>query len=133
MIDNHCEDRGLNEELCSFHKKEIELFGLPCWFDTLECPFCHKVLPIESIRFVGFRLNTRNFGDLVVEFHCKDCCKMDTLYFRREIEDVDDFCDVMTDGKMSLSKPIVEEEMYKLQYNNIIEKKFSRGDKNASV
>jgi len=133
MIDNNCEDRGLNEELHSFHKKEIEMFGLPCLFADLECPFCNKALPIESIRFVGFKLNTRNFGDLVVEFHCEDCCKMDTLYFQREVESVDDFCDVMTGERMLISKPIVEEEMYKMQYNNIIEKKFSKGDKNASV
>jgi hypothetical protein len=61
-------------------------------------------------------------GDLFIEVACVDCKKMDTLYYPKEISTIKDFIDIISQKTLIKNKPIVEENMYKLQYNNMVEK-----------
>ena len=47
---------------------------------------------------------------------------MDTLYFKSETNKISDFIDILKGNKELKSKPVIEEEMYKKGYNNVVEK-----------
>jgi hypothetical protein len=47
---------------------------------------------------------------------------MDTLYFRDEANKISDFIEILKGSKELKSKPIIEEEMYKMSYNNAMDK-----------
>jgi hypothetical protein len=68
------------------------------------------------------RFNTRNLGDITLEVFCIYCSRMDTLYFRDEASKISDFIEILKGSKELKSKPIIEEEMYKMQYNNAMDK-----------
>ena len=121
MISNKWEEQSMDDVLLAFHEEEVTKFGLPSWANV-KCPFCNRDLPRRSIRSVGLKLNTRNMGDVVVEVFCDDCSKMDTLYFRGEADTIEEFTLLLMGQRWPESSPIVEEKMYKMQYNNVLEK-----------
>lgn len=128
MKNNVWEEQCGCGDISEIHEKLIEQIGIPEWM-KLTCPFCKKPLPLRSIRSVGLKFNTRNFGDVVVEFICESCQLMDTLYFRQEVNVISDFVDLLVGNKKPNSLPVIEEEMYKSQRNNVLEITSSRGVK----
>lgn len=132
MISNHWEELKMPDTVNLFHEKEMTKVGLPDWIMEIQCPFCKGELDRRSIRMLGFKLNTRNMGDIVVEFSCERCQKMDTLYYRDEIKHATGFGDFMNGTMRPKSKPLLEEDMYKMQYNNVVERMIQRGASDAS-
>jgi hypothetical protein len=120
MISNFCEDLQM-KDISVYHQKLMESMGLPKWMNVA-CPFCNKELPLRSIRSVSLKFNPRNFGDIALEVLCIFCSKMDTLYFKSQANNMDDFIEKIKEcGKVD-TKPMIEEDMYKKGYNNVIEK-----------
>jgi len=121
VINNFWEEQGM-DDISSFHEEQLGKMGIPEWA-KLECPFCQEKLPLRSIRTIGLKFNTRNMGDLVVEIVCYSCSKGDTLYFRKEIDHIEDFCELLVGNKKPKNNPVIEENMYRMMYNNVVEKK----------
>lgn len=129
MINNYWEEKNLSKNITEFQEKELQRMNIPKWMNV-KCPYCHQDLPLRSIRSVSLKFNTRNMGDVVVEVLCEDCCKMDSVYFRQEANNIPEFISLLNNNKIPVSNPVLEEVMYKLQYNNVIEKMIkSNGDK----
>ena len=122
MINNYWEEQDMAEDINHFHEKQVAKMGLPEWVTSIQCPFCESELSMRSIRSLGFKLNTRNMGDIVVEFACDDCEKMDTLYYRDEIKHATGFGDFLNGTTSPKSEAVLEEDMYKMKYNNVMEK-----------
>lgn len=127
MLSNFCEDQTLSDKILEFHEKTLETFEIPKWMRA-KCPFCQKELPLRSIRSVSFKLNARNLGDIALEVLCIYCSKMDTLYFKSEAGDITGFTDILKGIKEPQSTPFIEETMYKMGYNNIMEKMITSGE-----
>lgn len=107
--------------LDDFHEKKMKQMNIPKWANII-CPFCKKELPIRSIRSIGLKFNSRNIGDIFIEILCEHCEKMDTIYFREDVYDIADFISFLKNEKKPNNLPIIEEEMYKIKYNNLVEK-----------
>jgi hypothetical protein len=112
----------MNDSLLKFHENILSTVGIPKWMN-IKCPFCLKELPLRSIRSVALKLNTRNMGDVVIEVFCIYCNRMDMVYFKSEAETMNDFISLLSGNREPKSKPIIEEEMYKMCYNNVMDKK----------
>ena len=109
--------------LTNLHQKIAEEMDLPDFVKEIKCPHCFKDVELNGIRTIAICLNARNLGDISVEYHCKSCGLMDTLYYRKAVEDkVKNFSEYINNEKKPLEKPVVEEEMYKLGYNNLVER-----------
>mgnify|MGYP000893703000 CR=1 FL=1 len=121
MISNYWEEQGMDKSIEGYHENMMSKMQLPKWMNV-KCPFCNKPLPLRSIRSVGLKFNTRNIGDIVLEVLCTECSKMDTLYFREKIENINDFIAILQSNECPESEPLLEEEMYKKQYNNLVER-----------
>ena len=129
MINNYWEEKEMGTEINNFHNEELKSWGIPNWINNIKCPFCHKNLNNRSIRCISLKLNTRNLGDIAVEIICDDCSKMDTVYFRKQCNNIEDFCVCLKEPENEIKEPVLEEDMYKLQYNNLLEK-MSKGENN---
>jgi len=133
MLSNFCEEQNMADKILDFHEKELQKWNIPKWANV-KCPFCSKELPLRSIRSISLKLNTRNLGDIAVEVFCPYCSKMDVLYFRQAANNVMDFVTYMhgTEPQQSgaILTPIIEEKMYQMQYNNVVEKMV--GDQNVN-
>jgi len=112
----------MRSSIQDFHEAQIDKIDIPQWIKDINCPFCSKDIPLRSIRNIQLCLNTRNFGDVAVEVLCDECSQMDTLYFRERIKNISDFCEYLEGNKTPNEKPLIEEDMYKASYNNIVEK-----------
>lgn len=121
MLSNFCEDKDINSSILTFHEEELQKINIPEWINV-DCPFCKKELPLRSIRSITMKLNARNMGDIAIEVYCDHCSKMDTLYFRKQFNTISDFIQFLEGEKSPMVEPIIEEEMYKMQYNNVVEK-----------
>jgi hypothetical protein len=121
MKNNVWEEQTMDNNIASFHEEILSKTKLPKWMSKMICPFCQNELPLRSIRSISFCLNTRNYGDLSIELLCEKCSQMDTVYYREEIDDITKFIKLLTDSSPR-TDPIIEEDMYKMQYNNIINK-----------
>jgi hypothetical protein len=125
-MNNWWEDLDMSEELKEFHEEAANEMGIPSWA-VIDCPYCNEPLSQRSIRGISLRFNARNIGDVAVEFCCDECSKMDTVYFRKAARDMEEFAWLVNpNGPESFkpeSEPIIEEKMYSLQYNNLVEKK----------
>ena len=60
------------------------------------------------------------------EFCCEKCRKMDTLYYRKEVKNILDIIPLINGSKTPSSSPVLEEDMYNQQYNNVIEEMLNR-------
>ena len=127
MISNFCEDQCMADSFVDFHEKELQKMGIPKWANV-KCPFCDKELPLDSIRSIALKLNPRNMGDIVVEVFCRTCMKTDSVYFRKEFVNIQEFKDLLSQDLLK-SNPVTEEEMYKMKYNNEVEKMLTSGVK----
>ena len=125
MLNSFWEEQDMKSSIGDFHEEQMEKLGLPNWIKDIKCPFCKKELPLRSVRNVQFCFNTRNFGEVAVEILCDACSKMDTVYFRVKLTNINDFISMLDDTCAPTEDPIIEEDMYKLQYNNIMDKMFS--------
>lgn len=117
----------MNDEILDFHEDVLGDVGIPEWISEIACPFCKKDLPLRSFRSIGIKLNTRNLGDLTIEILCDECKQMDTLYFRKEISKLVDILPLLSGEKKPKSEPVLEEDMFKMQYNNVVEKLIESG------
>lgn len=126
MISNYWEEQEMSDSIYSFHENLLKTMGIPKWANV-KCPFCGCELPLRSVRSITIKLNTRNLGDLAIEIICDKCQKMDTIYFKEDIKQISDIVPLLMNEKQPQSKPILEEEMYKLNYNNVLDKMI--GDK----
>jgi len=103
------------------HSDMVKSIGLPSWMFALKCPFCKEQLGKASIRAIVFKTNARNIGDLCIDFVCCACKQGDYIYFRKLFKTSADM-NAIVDGKSVPSEePILEEAMYSLQYNNVVE------------
>jgi len=128
MLSNFCEEQNMADKILEFHEKELQKWDIPKWANV-KCPFCSKKLPLRSIRSITLKLNTRNLGDIAVEVFCPYCSKMDTVYFRKEVDNVLHFADLLDDDSPK-TEPVTEEKMYQMQYNNLTDKMV--GDQNVN-
>ena len=109
------------------HESALEKMDIPEWMN-IDCPYCSEKLPLRSIRSFGLKLHTRNKGDLFLEVLCEKCGIMNTVYFRSQIEKITDLIDFTTGARSPSCEPVLEEDMYKLQYNNVLEESLSEGE-----
>lgn len=121
MKNNVWEEQTMDNDISLFHEEVLSKTRLPNWMSKIVCPFCQTKLPLRSIRSISLCLNTRNYGDLSIELLCEKCSQMDTVYYREGIGDVFEFIKLLI-NECPKTDPITEEDMYKLQYNNIINK-----------
>lgn len=122
-MNNYWEDLNMSEELKAFHEKESKKMGVPEWA-LVNCPFCGHKLNHRAIRSIAMLFNARNIGDVAVEFCCDECVRSDTLYFRKAADDIKEFAHLIDEGSYGFSpknSPLIEEKMYTLQYNNLVE------------
>jgi len=126
MLNSFCEEQRMADKILQFHEKTLETFEIPKWMNV-KCPFCHKDLPLRSIRAVSMRFNTRNLGDIALEVFCVHCSRMDTLYFKSEVNNISDFINILRGNKEPQTEPFIEEDMYKKGYNNVMEKMVAGG------
>jgi phage FluMu protein Com len=111
----------MSDKILDFHEKTLKDFEIPKWM-VVKCPYCQKDLPLRSIRSVSMCFNTRNLGDIALEVFCPHCSIMDTLYFKGEANKISDFIGILKGEKALQSKPVLEEVMYKMAYNNVMER-----------
>jgi hypothetical protein len=125
MISNTWEELSANnfKDIGEFHEKFLGEMNIPKWMN-LNCPYCEAKLGLHSIREFGLKLNPRNVGDIFVQICCDECKKMDTLYFRKEVSKLADFAAFICDARDPQSEPMLEDVMYKKNYNNLLEKTY---------
>lgn len=128
MLNNFCEEQKMEDRILQFHEKILGNYEIPKWIKDIKCPFCKKELPLRSIRSVSMKFNTRNLGDITLEIFCVYCSRMDTVYFKGAAEKISDFIEILSGNKELKSKPVIEEDMYKAGYNNVMEKMITSGD-----
>jgi len=131
MPSNFWEELTMSLDIIKFHEEEMSKWNIPKWM-IIKCPHCEKELPLRSIRSISLKFNTRNLGDIAVEVCCTKCCKLDTVYFRQEANNIKDIIPFLTGEKEPKSKPIVEEKMYQMKYNNAVEKMLGQGGNNVT-
>lgn len=122
MKNNFCEEQHMSNPILDYHEEVMKTMEMPSWMNV-KCPFCNNNLPLRSIRSVAMKFNTRNLGDITLEVFCEKCNVMDTLYFRKETTNILDFIALLRGVKEPNSEPIIEENMYKQNYNNLLERK----------
>ena len=125
MLNDWWEEQDLDARIKLFHDVQSSNMALPKWVCAIKCPFCNKELPHRGVRNIQLCLNSRNFGEIAIEVFCDDCSKMDTLYLRTKIKNLDQFMEILSDPSLPSEDPVIEEEMYKKNYNNIIEEMFN--------
>lgn len=122
-VDSWWEDLNMEKDLKQIHQDVVEEMNIPEWM-SLKCFHCGDKLPQRCIRSISAFFNSRNIFDVGVQVCCENCGIMETLYFRNAIKSMKEFSDVIL-GKCSDEfksiVPIREEEMYKIQYNNLLE------------
>ena len=124
-MNNYWEDLNMSLDLKEKHNEIIEEMNIPNWA-LIKCPFCNKQLNHRSVRSVQLLFNARNIGDVAIEICCDDCKKMDNLYFKSAANNIQQFIDLLN-GKDIEKEPLLEENMYKSNYNNLIEKIIEKG------
>jgi len=122
MKSNFWEEMQIPDQVKIFHKKELCGYSIPDWMQ-IECPFCKETIAITGLRSFGIRFNTRNFGDLFLEFHCDHCGVMDTVYYRNAAKNtLKDLIPYLLKDWKPETDAVVEEDMYAAMYNNIVER-----------
>ena len=126
MINNYWEEQDMDKRVALFHEEQMKKMELPEWILNIKCPFCSGALPKRSVRKIQFCFNTRNFGEIAVEVFCDECRKMDTLYFRTKTNNLCDFVSCLNNKEAPSGEVLIEEEMFKANYNNIMELMFQQ-------
>ena len=102
------------------HKLLIENGNdIPQWA-CIKCPACGLQLDKSSVRKIGFCMNARNLKDVFIEYICHKCQTLDTVYFRKAIENKT-FSELLQDVNGPETQPMTENEMYQARYNNVME------------
>ena len=128
MKSNIWDEKISKEYISNLHEEKVRDIGIPSWA-LITCPYCKEKISYRNIREISLKLNARNIGDICIEFTCDKCKIMDTVYFRENIQCMSDFVGEILDvHEWKMSEPILEEEMYKLNYNNLL-----AGDKNGTI
>jgi len=124
MLNDYCEEMDMEKRILDFHEQELSKFEIPRWMREIHCPFCDAELELKSFRNIRLCFNARNIGDIAIEVLCYKCNKMDSVYFREDIKNLCDFTALIDkcDGSGPQSSPIVEAKMFKMMYNNLVEK-----------
>ena len=122
MKNNVYDEKSMGDKLKELHQKMTVDMNLPDWVKSLRCPHCVQKLKLNGIREISICLNARNFGDMSVQYHCEKCGLMDTVYYHKSVDSLENFCDLIKNKKSPSSDPVVEEEMYRLGYNNLVER-----------
>lgn len=120
MKNNYWEEKKMESSINQFHEESLKKMDIPDWMN-INCPYCSEKLPLRSIRSFGVKLNTRNKGDIFLEVLCEKCGIMNIVYFRKQINKFTDLTNFITGNTKPSCDPVLEEDMYKLQYNNILE------------
>ena len=123
-MNNYWEDQNMSKELKKAHNETVEEMRIPEWA-IFDCPFCNEELEPRAVRSISMMFNARNIGDIAVEFCCDKCKKMDTMYFRKCVDNLEDFSFMVSPSykhsPQPTNGPLTEEKMYALQYNNLVE------------
>ena len=125
MKNNFWEEKKMGGNINDFHESSLQKMDIPAWMN-IDCPYCSEKLPLRSIRSMGVKLHTRNKGDLFLEVLCEKCGIMNTVYYRNQISFFPDIKDFVTGEKSPNCSPVLEEDMYDLQYNNVLEDMYLR-------
>ncbi len=126
MQNSYWEEQEMKNPILEFHNQQIEAMGLPIWIKDIKCPFCKRNLPPRGVYNIQLCLNTRNFGEIAIVVFCDECKKMDTLYFRTNMTCLKEFAFALAGEYEMPKETVVEESMYKMGYNNILEKMVSQ-------
>ena len=121
MYNNFWEELNMKDAIHKTHIEELEKVGLPDWAKFSTCPYCGQPVSVNSVRCIGIKLNTRNIGDIFMEVCCDKCRQMNTLYYRRAAPNIKAFVDLLENKSSVSGNGIIEEEMYKQNYNNLLE------------
>jgi len=124
MENSYWEEQDMGKSISLYHEAKMADMKLPTWILNIRCPFCKKPIPKRSIRNIQLCLNTRNFGEIAVEIICDECKKMDTVYLRTKISGLSQFIDCLSQNESPSEQLVLEEEMIKLNYNNLLEKMY---------
>ena len=111
----------MEDPLLKLHGEQVGKMELPEWIKEIECPLCKKQVSLRAIRKIQLCLNTRNFGEVAIEVFCDDCRNMDTLYFRTKMDHISDFIACLRGLCTMPLDPVLEEDMYKMNYNNMLD------------
>lgn len=104
------------------HKAMMTAMTLPKWLNEVPCPHCKKFMGNASFRSLSFKLNSRNIGDLCVEFICPHCGLGDFIYYRNMFGDVQDIAAIVKGEKIPESlEGVREDKMYQMNYNNVVD------------
>lgn len=123
MLNNFCEDSLMSKDLLEFHEKILNNYEIPQSLKKINCPYCKKDMPIIAIRSISIKLNPRNVGDVSIEVFCPYCEKMDVLYFNEDINNIQEFADLLMGKKTLKTEAMLEDLMYKKNYNNALRRK----------
>ncbi len=108
--------------ILEFYSMVMSEMNFPLWV-FINCPHCGNKLKVEAIRNIAPCFNAKNFGDMSMEFLCTECARMDTVYWKDAFQTMEDICNLLN-GKMSIDgNPMTENEMYRDNHNNIMERK----------
>jgi len=118
---NFWEEKLMKLDVLQEHEEMIGKFTLPSWMPK-ECPNCNSALPSTGIRQIGLCFNTRNFGDIVVEFMCNECGILDYIYFRKGIANIDEYISALKSTDGEFADWMTKDQMMESGYNNVVEK-----------
>lgn len=101
-----------------YHRNKAEALGLPEWVLNIECPKCQKKITPEGFRSFELKLNSKNFGDLCVEFLCVECSLVDRYYYKEGVDSIDTLIEYLK-GRSPETEPMNEITMHNDKRNNI--------------
>lgn len=119
------DEKFLPNEILKNHEEAVESYGIPSW-SIVNCPVCEKPVGHRGVRNIGICLNSRNIGDICVNFHCTPCSISSTLYFKENIRNIKDFCSKIMGEELSGGPPINEDDMYRSNTNNLVDNFLSK-------
>ena len=125
--------KTIDSDIVLFQEKLMQEMNLPEWIKKIQCPFCHKDLSLRSIRNIQLCLNARNFGEIAIEVMCNVCDRLETIYFRTKIRNMDRFVEYLNGHCSFEGKSFLERDMYDEKYNCVVEEMLKQRGVNTDV